>query len=155
MDEDWLRIPRRWAPGSIARFMVWIGPISSIFDITTFLGMWYIFKVGQHSDDPHYIALFQTAWFVESLITQTLIVHMIRTEKIPFLQSTASIAVMSLTAIIIAIGCYLPFSPIAVTVKITALPMGYWPFLVLTTLGYCVLTQLCKQVYIRKFKEWM
>jgi Mg2+-importing ATPase len=155
MDEDWLRIPRRWAPGSIARFMVCIGPISSIFDITTFLGMWYIFGVGKDPANLHNIALFQTAWFVESLITQTLIVHMIRTEKIPFLQSTASLPVMALTGIIIAIGCYLPFSPIAETIKITALPMSYWPFLVLTTLGYCVLTQIGKQIYIRKFKEWM
>jgi len=80
---------------------------------------------------------------------------MIRTEKIPFLQSTASLPVMALTGIIIAIGCYLPFSPIAETIKITALPMSYWPFLVLTTLGYCVLTQIGKQIYIRKFKEWM
>jgi Mg2+-importing ATPase len=155
MDEDWLKIPRRWAPGSIARFMMCIGPISSIFDITTFLGMWYIFGVGQHHDDPHYVMLFQTAWFVESLITQTLIVHMIRTEKIPFLQSSAALPVMLCTAAIMAIGCYLPFTSVAATIKMTALPYTYWPFLLFTTLGYCVLTQLGKQLYIRKFREWM
>ncbi len=155
MDEDWLKIPRRWAPGSIARYMVCIGPISSIFDITTFLGMWYLFGVGLNPADEHNISLFQSAWFVEGLITQTLIVHMIRTEKIPFVQSRASTPVILLTLSVIAAGCYLPFSPMAKAIRMVALPPAYWPLLAATIFGYCVLTQIGKHYYIKKFKEWM
>ncbi len=155
MDEDWLKVPRKWAPGSIARFMVCIGPISSIFDITTFLGMWYIFDVGKHPGAEHYVMLFQSAWFVEGLLTQTLIVHMIRTEKIPFLQSTAAPPVILLTTLVMIAGCLLPFSPMAHAIKMTALPHLYWPFLAATLFGYCVLTQVGKTLFIRKFKEWM
>jgi Mg2+-importing ATPase len=155
MDEDWLKIPRRWAPGSIFRFMVCIGPISSIFDITTFLGMWYIFHANNPGGDLKGDALFQSAWFVEGLITQTLIVHMIRTEKIPFIQSRASTPVVLLTLVVIAAGCYLPFSPMAGAIHMVGLPHGYWPLLAATILGYGVLTQVGKHYFIKKFKEWM
>jgi Mg2+-importing ATPase len=151
MDEDWLKRPRQWGIGSLARFMVLIGPISSIFDITTFLGMWFIFG----ANSMEHQGLFQTAWFVESLLTQTLIVHMIRTEKIPFFQSTAATPVLVLTAAVMAIGCAIPFSPLGKGAGMVPLPMGFWPFLALTLLAYCFLTQLLKQFYIRKFKEWL
>jgi Mg2+-importing ATPase len=151
MDEDWLKKPRQWGIGSIARFMIFIGPISSIFDITTFLGMWFIFGANSVAKQ----SLFQTAWFIESLLTQTLIVHMIRTEKIPFIQSTAAAPVLLLTSAIMAIGCYIPFSSMAKSVGMVHLPGGYWPFLAATVLSYCLLTQLLKQLYIRKFKEWL
>jgi P-type Mg2+ transporter len=151
MDEDWLEKPRQWGIGSIARFMVFIGPISSIFDITTFLGMWYLFG----ANSPAKQSLFQSAWFIESLMTQTLIVHMIRTEKIPFLQSTAAIPVVLLTSAIIAIACYLPASPMGPAFGMVHLPPAFWPFLAATVLAYCLLTQALKQLYIRKFKEWL
>jgi Mg2+-importing ATPase len=151
MDEDWLKKPRQWGIGSIARFMIFIGPISSIFDITTFLGMWYLFGANSVATQN----LFQTAWFIESLLTQTLIVHMIRTEKIPFIQSTAALPVVLLTSAIMAIGCYIPFSPVASSIGMVHLPGGYWPFLIATVLSYCLLTQLLKQLYIRKFREWL
>jgi Mg2+-importing ATPase len=151
MDEDWLRKPRQWAPGGIARFMVCIGPISSIFDITTYLGMWFIFganTVGAQS-------LFQSGWFVEGLLSQTLIVHMIRTEKIPFIQSRAATPVLLLSGLVILIGCFVPFSPLGASVRMVHLPPTYWPFLIVTLLCYCVLTQLLKRLYIRKFGEWL
>lgn len=151
MDEDWLKKPRPWGIGGIARFMVLIGPISSIFDITTFLGMWFLF--GANSMEKQ--SLFQTAWFIESLLTQTLIVHMIRTEKVPFIQSTASMPVVLLTSAIILIGCILPFSPLGPTVGMVHLPVAFWPFLIITILAYCLLTQFCKRFYIRKFHEWL
>ncbi len=163
MDEEWLKLPRKWSAGGIASFMTCIGPISSIFDITTFLGMWFLFHVGQNfhplpgtdpNDDPA-ARLFQTAWFVESLLTQTLIVHMIRTEKIPFVQSTAAMPVVLLTTAIMAIGCYLPYSPFAAAMHMVPLPGMFWPFVTVTVLGYCALTQVGKTIYIRKFKEWM
>ena len=151
MDEDWLKRPRQWGIGSLARFMVLIGPISSIFDITTFLGMWFIFG----ANSMEHQGLFQTAWFVESLLTQTLIVHMIRTEKIPFIQSTASAPVLLLTGAIMVIGCVIPFSPLGRGAGMGPLPLGFWPFLAVTLFAYCFLTQLLKQLYIRKFKEWL
>jgi Mg2+-importing ATPase len=151
MDTDWLKKPRPWGIGGIARFMVLIGPISSIFDITTYLGMWFIFAANSLARQ----GLFQTAWFVESLLTQTLIVHMIRTEKIPFVQSTAATPVLLLTSAIMIIGCFVPFTPFGATVGMVHLPGGFWPFLVATLLAYCLLTQFCKRFYMRKFHEWL
>jgi Mg2+-importing ATPase len=155
MDEDWLKLPRKWSAGGIASFMVCIGPLSSIFDITTFLGMWFFFHATNSLGDPKGDALFQTGWFVEGLLTQTLIVHMIRTEKIPFLQSTASPPVLLLTFAIMAVGCYLPYSPFAAAMHMVALPGLYWPFVAVTLLGYCAVTQVGKKLYIRRFHEWM
>lgn len=151
MDEDWLKSPRKWASGNLTRFMVCIGPISSIFDITTYLGMWFIFganSVGKES-------LFQSGWFVEGLLSQTLVVHMIRTERIPFIQSVAAPVVILLSAIIVAIGCIVPFTSFGRSVGLEALPVSYWPFLIVTLLSYCVLTQTVKRLYIRKFGEWL
>ncbi len=151
MDEEWLKKPRQWGIRGIARFTILIGPISSIFDITTYLGMWFIFRANSLATQ----SLFQTAWFVESLLTQTLIVHMIRTEKIPFIQSTAAKPVLLLTSFIMLVGCVIPFTPFGKAVGMVHLPVGYWPFLVVTLLAYCLLTQFCKLLYIRKFKEWL
>ncbi|MBS0479972.1 MAG: magnesium-translocating P-type ATPase, partial [Proteobacteria bacterium] len=151
MDADWVRRPRKWSAAGIARFMVFIGPISSIFDITTFLGLWFIFK----ANSPGQAGLFQSGWFVEGLLTQTLIVHMIRTEKIPFVQSTAALPVLLLTGAIMAIGCLVPYTPLGHAVGLVPLPAAYWPFLAATLVCYCVLTQLLKRVYMRKFGEWL
>jgi len=151
MDEDWLKQPRPWGIGSLARFMVLIGPISSIFDITTFLGMWFIFG----ANTVEHQGLFQTAWFIESLLTQTLIVHMIRTEKIPFIQSTASLPVLLLTGAIMIIGCFVPFTELGKSVGMVHLPWGYWPFLAVTLFAYCLLTQFCKRIFIKKLHEWL
>jgi len=165
MDREFLKKPRKWDPRGIGRFMVFIGPISSIFDIATFLLLWYVFRVG-----PHYFdalmgnseagqeaasRFFQSGWFIEGLLSQTLIVHMIRTEKIPFLQSTAALPVLLLTGSIMALGVYLPFSPLAEFLNLQPLPWQYFPWLIAILLTYCGLTQLAKMWYIRLFKAWL
>lgn len=151
MDESWLRKPQRWSADGLRRFMLCIGPISSVFDITTFLGLWFLFG----ANSPEKAALFQSGWFVEGLLSQTLIVHMIRTEKIPFIQSRAATPVLLMTAVIMAIGCCIPFTPLGQSVGMVPLPPLYWPFLVVTLLGYCILTQVVKTRFIRIFGEWL
>jgi Mg2+-importing ATPase len=151
MDPDWLRKPRQWSAESLRRFMTRIGPISSIFDITTFLGLWYLF--GANSPDKQ--SLFHSGWFVEGLLSQTLIIHMIRTEKIPFIQSRAATPVLLLTGLIMGIGCLIPESPFGAAVGLEALPALYWPFLIITLLCYCLLIQWAKRLYIRKYGEWL
>lgn len=151
MDEEWLKKPRKWEAVAIARFMVCVGPVSSIFDMTTFLAMWFVFG----ANTPARQSLFQSGWFVEGLLTQTLIVHMIRTENIPFLQSTASAPVLWLTTAIMLVGCYLPFSRLGAAVRLGHLPPNYWLFLASTLLCYCLLTQLVKMIYVRRFKDWL
>jgi P-type Mg2+ transporter len=151
MDQEYLQTPRKWYAGDIARFMVTIGPISSIFDITTYALMWFVFSantVGEQS-------LFQSGWFIEALLSQTLIVHMIRTRKIPFFQSTAAAPVLLLTGAIMALGIYIPFSPLGPIIGLQPLPWSYFPWLVATLLGYCVLTQVIKTLYIRRFGTWL
>lgn len=151
MDEDYLRKPRRWDASDLSRFMIFIGPISSIFDITTYLLMWYVFNCSS----PVAQSLFQSGWFVEGLLSQTLIVHMIRTKKIPFIQSRASWPVMSMTLAIMAVGIIIPFTKFGSYIGLTPLPLSYFPWLALTLIAYCVLTQLIKEWYIKKFKRWL
>ncbi|MFI1964212.1 magnesium-translocating P-type ATPase [Streptomyces pathocidini] len=151
MDEEYLRKPRNWDAKGIGRFMVTIGPISSIFDITTFLVMWHVFA----ANSPAHQSLFQSGWFIEGLLSQTLIVHMIRTRKIPFIQSRASLPVLVMTAVVMAFGIFLPFSPFAAGLGMQPLPMAYFPWLVGTLLAYCVLTQTVKTLYIRRFGTWL
>lgn len=151
MDEDYLRKPRRWDASDLSRFMIFIGPISSIFDITTYLLMWYVFNC----NSPVAQSLFQSGWFVEGLLSQTLIVHMIRTKKIPFIQSRASWPVMSMTLAIMAVGIIIPFTKFGSYIGLTPLPLSYFPWLAVTLIAYCVLTQLIKEWYIKKFKRWL
>jgi Mg2+-importing ATPase len=151
MDKDFLKLPRPWRANTIATFMLCIGPISSIFDITTFWVLWHLF--GANSVEQQ--ALFQSGWFVEGLLTQTLIVHMIRTEKIPFVQSTATPVVLMTTAAVMAVGAWLPFSPLAPALHLQPLPAAYWAYVAAVLVAYCALTQAVKLVYIRLFKSWL
>jgi Mg2+-importing ATPase len=151
VDEDYLKQPRKWDATGIARFMMFIGPISSIFDIVTFIVMWHVF--GANSVEKQ--SLFQSGWFVVGLLTQTLIVHMIRTQHIPFIQSRAATPVILLTASIMAIGIYLPFSPLGAHVGMVPLPQAYFPILLAILLSYCLLTQVIKRLYIRRFDQWL
>jgi Mg2+-importing ATPase len=151
LDKDYLEKPRKWEAGDIASFMIFVGPISSAFDITTFCLMWFLFG----ANSPERQSLFQSGWFVESLLSQTLIVHMIRTQKIPFIQSAAAPPVLILTGIVIAIGILIPFSPLGASVGLQPLPTSYFPWLVVTLLAYCTLTQLIKSIYIRRFGKWL
>ena len=142
-------MPRPWNIASIKRFVLFIGPISSLFDYTTFLVMLYVFGCW----DPARASLFQTGWFVESLITQTLIVHVIRTNRIPFIQSQASWQLTLTTLGIIAIAVWLPTSPFASALGFTALPGLYWPILLVTLLCYIVVTQAVKMWLVRR--KWL
>jgi Mg2+-importing ATPase len=151
MDKEYLQLPRKWDASDIARFMIWIGPISSIFDITTYCLMWFVFG----ANSAEHQSLFQSGWFIESLLSQTLIVHMIRTQKIPFIQSTASPPVLLVTAAVMAIGIFFPFSSLGASVGMQPLPLSYFAWLFATLLSYCVLTQIIKTIYIRRFGKWL
>ena len=149
VDPEQIAKPRPWDIGSIARFILFIGPCSSIFDYTTFLIMLYVFDAWAVEK----AALFQTGWFVESLLTQTLIVHVIRTRRIPFLQSRASAALMAMTTVVMAIGVMITLTPLGRDLGFVRLPPLYWLLLALTLLAYMLLTQGVKSWLIRR--AWM
>ncbi len=145
VDPEWLEKPRKWDISGIRRFILYIGPISSIFDYMTFFIMLYVFNTWANPE------LFHTGWFVESLFTQTLIIHVIRTNKIPFIQSHASNALMFTSLAIVAVGAWLPYSPLAGALGLAALPPLYWLLLAGMVLCYVLLTQVVKTWFIRKF----
>ncbi len=149
VDEELVAKPRPWNIAEITRFIVFIGPISSIFDYSTFFVMLWVF----HCWDPARASLFQTGWFVESLMTQTLIIHVIRTNKIPFIQSRASWQLTLTTLSIMAFGAWLPYSPLATSLGLAHLPRLYWPILLLTLFGYVILTQAIKVWLLRR--KWI
>jgi len=151
MDEEFIQKPQNWDAKGTSRFMFYIGPISSIFDYAIFGVMYFFFK----ANTPEHQSLFQSGWFIEGLLSQTLIVHMIRTRKIPFLQSWATAPVVALTSLVMAIGIFIPFSPFASALKLQALPLSYFPFLILILLSYCFLIQFVKNRYIKKFNQWL
>ncbi len=146
VDAELIVKPRPWSIDEIRKFILFIGPISSIFDYTTYFVMLYIFNCW----NPARASLFQTGWFIESLMTQTLIIHVIRTNKIPFLQSRPSVPLMVTTGLIMAFGIWLPFSPVASSLGLVALPVLYWPILLVTLLFYVVLTQFVKTWLLKK-----
>ena len=145
VDADWLTKPRKWTIGEIQRFILFIGPISSIFDYATFFVMIYVFNAW---NDP---ALFHTGWFVESLFSQTLIIHIIRTNKIPFIQSRASWSLIISSVVIVSLGAWLTVSPLANTLGFVTLPPLYWPLLAAMLCGYVLLTQLVKTWFYRRY----
>ncbi len=149
VDDEQVTSPRPWNISEITRFILFIGPISSIFDYTTFYVMLWVF----HCWDPTHASLFQTGWFVESLMTQTLIIHIIRTNKIPFIQSRASVSLTLTTMAIMALGIALPYSPLAGSLGMTGLPALYWPILGATLFCYMILTQTIKVWLLRK--KWI
>ena len=151
MDADYIRVPRQWRADDIGRFMLFIGPISSIFDVATFLVLWYVFG----ANSPAHQSLFQSGWFIESLLTQTLIVHMIRTAKVPFIQSRAAWPVLATTGAIIAVGLLLPFSLLGPKLGLEPLPATYFLWMTGILLCYATLTQLMKGWYIRRFGAWL
>jgi Mg2+-importing ATPase len=149
VDDELVARPRPWNIAEVKRFILCVGPISSIFDYTTFFVMLYVFKCW----DPSRAPLFQTGWFVESLMTQTLIIHIIRTNKVPFLQSRASWSLTLTTLAIMAFGAWLPVSPLAPSLGLVHLPGLYWPILLATLLAYSCLTQAIKVWLLRK--KWI
>lgn len=151
MDPEFLRKPRKWDASDLKRFMIYIGPISSIFDIVTYLVMWHVFGC----NSPEHQSLFQSGWFIEGLLSQTLIVHMIRTRKIPFIQSRATWPVIGMTTLVMVIGFVIPFTSFGASIGLQALPLSYFPWLMGILLSYCVLTQLIKNWYVRRFSSWL
>lgn len=151
MDPEYLKKPRIWDASDLSRFMIFIGPISSVFDIVTYLVLWYIFGC----NSPEHQTLFQSGWFVEGLLSQTLIVHMIRTRKIPFIQSRATWPVMGLTFLIMGIGITIPFTVFGSSIGLEPLPLAYFPWLMGILLAYCILTQMVKQWYMHRFTRWL
>jgi Mg2+-importing ATPase len=145
VDDEQVARPRPWNIGEIKRFILCIGPISSIFDYSTFFVMLWVFKCW----DPSRASVFQTGWFVESLMTQTLVIHIIRTDKIPFLQSRASWPLAVTTVSVMAFGAWLPYSPLASALGLARLPGMYWPILLLTLVAYTGLTQGVKVWLLR------
>ncbi len=172
VDEDFLRVPRKWDASSIGKFMLWIGPTSSIFDFMTYIFMYFVFcplfvshgvlfnnLASAYSGDTlaamriAYIALFQAGWFVESMWSQTLVIHMIRTPKLPFIQSHASAPVTLLTMAGIALLTALPFSPLGPELGLGALPLEYFCFLIPCILLYMALATSIKKAYVKRYGE--
>ena len=147
VDDEQIRQPQRWNPADLGRFMIFFGPISSIFDILTFCVMWWVFK----ANVPEAQTLFQSGWFVEGLLSQTLIVHMIRTRRVPFIQSRAAWPLIMMTLMVILVGIALPFSPLASYLQLQALPLSYFPWLIAILAGYMTLTQMVKGFYSRRY----
>jgi Mg2+-importing ATPase len=162
VDSDYLKKPRKWDASSVGKFMLWIGPTSSVFDITTYLLMYFIicpaiigggYTTLSFKQQTCFIMLFNAGWFVESLWSQTLVIHMIRTKKMPFIQSHASKPVLFLTTLAIIIGTIIPFTSIGGYLKMSALPFIYFPWLIGTIVAYMALAQTLKTLYVKKHGE--
>lgn len=147
VDASQVAAPQKWQPQELGRFMLFFGPISSVFDLTTFALMWWVFG----ANSPEQQTLFQSGWFVVGLLTQTLVVHMVRTQYIPFVQSRASNTLIVMTLSIMALGVMLPMSPLAPYFKLQALPGIYFAYVGAILLGYVTLTQLMKGIYTRRY----
>jgi len=147
VDKEYLARPRQWDMRAITRFVLCIGPISSIFDYATFVVLWFVFK----ANGPEHATLFQTGWFVESLLSQTLIVHIIRTGRLPFVRSRASLALTVTGIAICLVGAALPYTPLAAKFGFVPLPRMYWLWLTLILVAYMVLTQFVKTRLMRRF----
>ncbi|KAK9454531.1 hypothetical protein V1511DRAFT_396373 [Dipodascopsis uninucleata] len=155
VDIEYLLYPHQWAADGIFRFMVYFGPLSSIFDIYTFLVLWFYFGYDNAYDYDN-VKRFQTCWFYIGLITQCLIVHMIRTEKLPILQRNPSWQLAVATFIVVVIGIIIPFTPLGTSVlNMLPVPGIYYPFLIAGIVGYFIATQIVKKFYIHRYKEWL
>ncbi|MDD5349458.1 MAG: magnesium-translocating P-type ATPase [Chthoniobacteraceae bacterium] len=158
VDAEYMQTPRKWNIDNIRRFMMWIGPMSSIFDYATFFLMWYVFDCWMfkipgmpEGATAYYEQLFHTGWFVESLLTQTLIVHIIRTNRIPFFQSIASPFLLATTLFVMAVGVALPYSPFAAYFGFVPLPAVYWAWIAGFLVAYSILTHYVKTLFHRKY----
>ena len=172
VDEEFLAVPRKWDASSVGNFMIWIGPTSSIFDFTTYIFMYFVFcplfvsngvlfnDLANHFAGSElemmqfkYAAMFQTGWFNESMWSQTLVIHMIRTPKLPFIHRRASLPLILLTFTGIAVLTIIPFTPFGALLGFVALPASYFAYLVPCILLYMMLATSLKKAYIRHFGE--
>lgn len=151
MDEDFIKKPKVWNAQSISKFMFYMGPVSSIFDYITFAIMFLIFAANVISRQN----IFQTGWFVEGLLSQILVVHIIRTSKIPFIQSRATKPVFGMTLLIVCIGLVIPITPLGAALKMTHLPFTYYVYLIAILLCYCLSAQCVKQLFIKRYGSWL
>jgi len=136
VDEEELLLPRRWEIPNIARTMLLVGPISSVFDYATFAVLHWVFMAQRVADAP----VFQTGWFLESLLSQALVVHVLRTGRLPFVQSQASLWMRITSVSVCALGLWLPFSPLAPSLGLVPMPLAWWPWLIAILLGYLLTT---------------
>ena len=162
MDKEYLEEPKKWDSSSIGSFMRWLGPTSSIFDITTYALMYFVICPAVAGGSYHslnveqqalFVAVFHAGWFVESLWSQTLVIHTLRTPKLPFLQSNASFILTTITSIGIAVGSILPFTAFGENLGLAPLPSNYWGFLAVTIVAYLVLVMFVKKIYVKRFGE--
>ncbi len=162
MDKEYLDKPKRWNASSIGNFMIWLGPTSSVFDITTYLLMYFIICPAVVGGDFHtltpeqqvaFIAVFHAGWFVESLWSQTLVLHALRTPKIPFIQSRGSFIMTAITSLGIAVGTFLPFTNFGQSLGMAVLPSAYWLWLTATIIAYLALVTIVKRFYIHRYQE--
>jgi len=162
VDLDFLRKPRKWDASSISRFMLWIGPTSSVFDIVTYCLLFFV--ICPHITGGHYsvldqkgreifMMLFHTGWFVESLWSQTLVIHMIRTPKIPFIQSRASHHMSFMTTMGIAAGTIIPYTWFGAALDMAPLPLFYFRYLAVIIIAYMLLATVMKKVFVKKYGE--
>ncbi len=163
VDEDFLKHPHKWEAKSITRFMIWMAPISSAFDILTFISLYFIIVrmttghayVHGAESAVGFIVLFQTGWFIESMWSQTMVIHMLRSAKIPFLQSRPAWLVLVTTLLAAAFVTFLPYSAIANLLRLTPLKPIYFLFLLLIIILYMISVTIVKRIYIKKFRSWL
>ena len=151
MDEEYLKKPQKWNAKGVERFMYWFGPVSSLFDILTFAVLYWIFKANSAETQ----GIFQTGWFMVGLLTQTLIVHLIRTAKIPFVQSKAAKPVVLSTLAVCFLGIIIPYTHLGVGLDMVAMPVLFIPWLFGIILLYAVAVQFIKKVYIKRYGTWI
>lgn len=162
VDEDYLKLPRKWDASSISKFMFWIGPTSSVFDIATYILMYFFICPlvfgGQYYtlnevQQLGFMGLFHAGWFVESLWSQTLVIHMIRTPDIPFIQSRASWQLTTLTTLGIAVGTIIPYTAFGKALDMVAMPAIYFPCLIVIIILYMILATILKKAFIKRYGE--
>ena len=151
VDKEYLDAPRKWDPQSIRRFMLLMGPVSSLFDVACFAVMWWVIGADSVAAAP----MFQAGWFVFGVLSQIMVVHMIRTAKLPFIQSKAAKPLMTSTVLIAVLAALLVFTPLAISLDFLQLPLMYLPWLSGLLFLYCLSTQLVKKIYMRRFGEWL
>ena len=174
VDEEFIKLPKKWDASSIGKFMVWIGPTSSIFDFMTFAFMYFVFcphfvshgvtynNLASHFSGDElnrikvtYVAMFQAGWFVESMWSQSLVIHMIRTMKLPFIQSRASAPLTMLNFFGIIVITIIPFTLLGKAIGFVSLPLSFFLYLIPCVLVYMILVTAVKKAYIRYHKEWL
>ena len=162
VDEDFLKEPRAWTAKSITRFMSWLGPTSSIFDIITFAVMFFGIapmitgsSYAESTNPAYFLMVFQTGWFIQSMWSQTMVIYMLRSPKLPFIQSKPAFSLLVTSLFALFIVTVLPYTPLAASLKLATLNGMYFLALILITVSYMLLVTIVKKVYIKKYREWL